>query len=476
MKTINPRTIRICETNHISFPIGSIAAVKKYFSKLGLSKVFGRHKKRGRDLTQLTSALVSYKLTENLSISKASDWINRPDVLDLFGLSVFEERTLFRVLERIGAEHEQIIFDLQKVLLETYDFEHTDIVMDWTSLILWGDKAELGRYGYSRDHRPDKKQITLGLTALSDPINIPVGLTVKEGNVVDVTHFKSTYSQVRGILREGSLITFDRGAYSKDNLDLIVADKMKYLTAKKLNKSNDKRIATFDPAKAELVDEKNRVYGVKYVKPSRIDYLFYSETLARSQIEARKRKAQRKFEEAKEIQDCLDNKKKLPKKYLIHNELVDVTISYQTKLKQLGEEEAKRYIERVSFNGREGFFCITSTEDLTLKPALYTYRKKDSIEKIINSLKNEIEIKPLRVWTEHSIRGALIIGFIAQLIISLIRYDYEELRNVSTTFIKKSLEYLTVTVEYGKNQLKRWIFSNFNPINRLIFVKNQAIS
>jgi len=55
-------------------------------------------------------------------------------------------------------------------------------------------------------------------------------------------------------MKSGSLIIFDKGAHSKDNLDLILADKMKYLTAKKLNASDDKRIKEFDKSKAELVD------------------------------------------------------------------------------------------------------------------------------------------------------------------------------------------------------------------------------
>ena len=62
---------------------------------------------------------------------------------------------------------------------------------------------------------------------------------------------------------------------------------------------------------------------------------------------------------------------------------------------------------------------------MTLVQSLETYRKKDSIEKIINSLKNEIEIKPLRVWADDSIYGAIIVGSIAQLFISLIRYEIE---------------------------------------------------
>jgi len=43
---------------------------------------------------------------------------------------------------------------------------------------------------------------------------------------------------------------------------------MKYLTSKKLNKSDDKRIKKFDKSKAELVDAEKGVYGIKFVKPA----------------------------------------------------------------------------------------------------------------------------------------------------------------------------------------------------------------
>ena len=109
-----------------------------------------------------------------------------------------------------------------------------------------------------------------------------------------------------------------------------------------------------------------------------------------------------------------------------------------------------------------------------MKKLLKLTEKKDSIEKIFNSLKNEIEIKPIRVWTENSIYGALIIGFLAQLFVSLIRYDCKELKQISTKFIKKSLMNLTVTIIYEKNLTKRYIYSNFDEINRLILVKKQT--
>ena len=57
-------------------------------------------------------------------------------MLELFDLDTFSERTLYRVLETIGANREEIISDIQDNLFERYDFEHANINMDWTSLVL----------------------------------------------------------------------------------------------------------------------------------------------------------------------------------------------------------------------------------------------------------------------------------------------------------------------------------------------------
>ena len=469
------RTDEIIPNENICFPIGTILAVKNKYNKLDLSGVFEKFKTKGRDINSLIQAHLSYKLTENFSISKASEWINRDEVLETFNLEKFEERTLFRTLETIGKNREEIISDIQDRLFRTYDFKHTDINLDWTSLVLYGDKSKLGKYGYSREHRPDKKQITVGISELSGPINVPIGITVNKGNLHDSKHFVDTYLQIKDWLKPSSLITFDKGANSKKNIDLILADKMKYLTSKKLNKSDDKRIKEFDKSKAELIDPENGVYGLKFVKPSSIDYFYFSENLQKDQLKSRARKALQKLKEAKEIQKSIDNNKKLPMKFRINNVLIDVSYSYQTKLEELSEDEALKLVENVIINGREGFFCIKSCEDLTLKQALQTYRKKDSIEKIFNSLKNEIEIKPVRVWSDDSIYGALIIGFLAQLFISLIRYEIKELKNTSTKFIINSLMNLTVTVNFSINKTKKYIFANFDPINKQILMQNQGI-
>ncbi|RLD53735.1 MAG: IS1634 family transposase [Bacteroidetes bacterium] len=470
------RTKQIKHNDNISFPVGTALAVKKYSEKLGFSRIFSKFKQRGIPLKGLVEALISYKLSENLSLTRGSSWINRKEVLEEFGLESFEQKTLYRAIETIGVNYQEIILDLQDILFSQYNFVHTDVNMDWSSLILWGDKASLGKYGYSRDHRPDKKQVMFGITELRKPINIPIGLTIAPGNLNDQTHFQTTFDQVKNNLREKSTIIFDKGANGKDNLNSVIASKMQFLTAKKLNFSDDKLIKKFWDLKPLEIDKDEGVYGFKQEFPSRNNYFFFSKKLREENIASSLRKAERQLAQAKEIEEVCSGKKKLPKKYKINNILINATIEYQTKLKNLSDEEAFELVKKDSITGREGFFCLVSSKNLTLKEALFLYREKDSVEKIMHSLKNEINIKPLRVWSDNSIYGALLIGYLAHLIISLIRYDEPKLKTFSTKFIKISLSNLTVTIENSNSSIKRRIYSNFDWINQLICIKNKTIT
>ena len=383
-------------------------------------------------------------------------------------LESFHENVLYRTLETLGRNKEKTLSYILGSLFSVYGFEETDINLDWTSIVLHGTKSKLGKYGYSRDHRPDKPQITVGVSELKKPINIPIGITMNKGNVLDLQHFPDTYNQVKSRLKEGSLIVFDKGANTADNIKIIQKDEMGYLTSMKLNASDDKIIEKFDPEKAELVDSKKSIYGIKITKPSSIKYFYFSESLQKKQLESKARTILKKLLEAKEIQEVITKNKKLPKKFRINNELIEIDYSFRTKLEELSDEEAIELLKSSIISGREGFFCLKSNKKLTLEEALETYREKDSIEKIFDSLKNEIQIKPLRVWSDYSIYGAIFLGFIAQLFISLMRYEFEEIKRRSTKFIKKSLKNLTLTIKFVKNGIKNYIFANFDKINSLI--------
>ena len=138
------------------------------------------------------------------------------------------------------------------------------------------------------------------------------------------------------------------------------------------------------------------------------------------------------------------------------------------KLVGMDKQAALRLLLADVIDGREGCFCLTSSKDMAATEALRIYRSKDAIEKLFHSLKSEVEIKPVRVWTEDAVFGVLLIGFIAQLMISLTRYFVKPVKRMSTKFIIASLQNLTLTLVSMGNGLKKRFYSNFNDVNRAI--------
>jgi len=462
------RTSQLTPNENKSFSIGTMLMVDDLYERLDMPAVIGRHKDRGISLDALVRGMLAYKLGDNFSVLRAGEWLNRPEVREHYELREFNVKTLYRAVETLGRNRERIVRELQDRVLKLLGCESTDVLMDWTSIVYYGDMASLAKYGYSRDHRPDKKQVMLGVAQLAPPVNVPIGLTVEAGNINDQEHFRRTYDQVRSVLSESSLVVFDKGANDKKNLEDIVLDHNDYLTSKKLNMADDKVFQTFDANVWEHIDEEDGVYALKRTFPSRVNYYFFSERLKGEHLESRRRKAERLLAEARIIQQSLDDGKRLPKRFRINNPLVDVRYDYQTKLVDMDEEAALRLLFDSVVDGREGCFCLTSSRDMTAADALKIYRSKDAVEKLFHSLKSEIEVRPLRVWSEDAVYGVLLLGFIAQMMISLTRYFVSPVRSVSTKFISNSLENLTLTVVPTEDGRKRRYYSNFDSLNRAI--------
>ena len=86
----------------------------------------------------------------------------------------------------------------------------------------------------------------------------------------------------------------------------------------------------------------------------------------------------------------------------------------------------------------------------------------------MDSLKNRIDLKPIRVWSESSVKGTLLLCFLAQAIVSMVRYEMSKLRKRSTKFIIGSLRNLAITDVYDSKQAVRRMYSNFEDLNSRI--------
>lgn len=72
--------------------------------------------------------------------------------------------------------------------------------------------------------------------------------------------------------------------------------------------------------------------------------------------------------------------------------------------------------------------------------------------------------------------GTLLLCFLAQVTVSMMRYDMLELRKRSTRFIIDSLQNSTVTYIYGRKQATSRVYSNFEVPNSRIFRDTVVVS
>ena len=156
-------------------------------------------------------ALIINRLIKSSSDLSAYDWIKN-DYSEKLNI---KEHQVYRALDYLIEGKEEIekqIFDtLKKKLKLKTDLIHYDL----TSSYFEGLKCEIAFYGYSRDHRRDKKQIVIGLVMCD---GIPICHEVYNGNTVDKSTLKEmteNLKQQRGIIQ--ATIVTDGGLLTNDN-------------------------------------------------------------------------------------------------------------------------------------------------------------------------------------------------------------------------------------------------------------------
>src|SRR5918911_3985814 len=97
----------------------------------------------------------------------------------LLGLGAVQEREVYAALDWLGRQQARV----ERALARRHLADGTLVLYDVSSSYLEGRCCPLARFGYSRDHRPDRPQIVYGL--LCDREGRPLAIEVFDGAVGD---------------------------------------------------------------------------------------------------------------------------------------------------------------------------------------------------------------------------------------------------------------------------------------------------
>ena len=171
---------------------------------------------------KMAAVLVAARLCEPSSeLHIAEDWYRRTALGDLLQLDeeqVNKDR-LYRALDQLLVHKEALEAHLSRRCGKLFAIENDVLLYDVTSTYFEG-KAEanpLAQRGYSRDHRPDCKQVCIALVVTFD--GFPLGYEVFAGNTHDsrtVQTIVTTMEARHGMV--GRVWIGDRGMASAENL------------------------------------------------------------------------------------------------------------------------------------------------------------------------------------------------------------------------------------------------------------------
>ncbi len=151
---------------------------------------------------------------------------------DLIGLpaSQVNDDRLYRALDRLLPHKAALEKHLRTRLGELFALDYDLLLYDVTSTYFEGEAAAnpLAQRGYSRDHRPDCKQVNIALVVTRE--GMPLGYELFTGNRADVTTVKEIVETMERRYGLASRIwVMDRGMASAANLQWLKASGRRYL-------------------------------------------------------------------------------------------------------------------------------------------------------------------------------------------------------------------------------------------------------
>ena len=270
------------------------------------------------------------------------------------------------------------------------------LFFDTTSVYFEGEGpvGELGRYGFSKDKRPNRRQMIVGVVLTKD--GTPLAHHVFPGNTPDATAFSVVIEEMRnrfGIQRV--ILVGDRGMFNTKIISRIEELGMEYIAGVRMRTVWDVReivLANKDPYETvseNLKVKKVELGGKRYV-------------VCLNEEEAKRAKAIRE-KVVTELREKLSG----GTKELIGNSAYRKYVTVEKDAVSLDERKItaeQRY---------DGKYVLLTNTDLTPRETALAYKELWRVERAFREIKSFLEIRPMYLSREDHVRGHVAMCFLA---------------------------------------------------------------
>ena len=421
--------------------VGGVACVAAVWQRLGLDGWFaaaGAGRDAGR-LADAVFAMAANRLVAPCSKRRLAEWV-QADVVMPEGWEAPSPWQYYRALDAVADLKEGTEEFLFARLCDLTSMDLKFVCYDLTSTYLEGatspsDRFESKAFGYSRDRRPDRPQVVIGLLCTGD--GIPIAHHVFAGNTADASTLPGVLADLTERFAVGRIcVVADRGLISADNVAAVAQAGCDHVLATRLHRDktcrealetiteNTEWIAVAGlrcrAAEATLADG-TRAIVVESDARMRRDTKRTAELVARTEtallaLEDRVR-AGRLVDPAKIGRAAQRIIGPSGVSRLFDLDIGPARFTYHY------DQDAHAYEQLLA--GRYVLTTSLTPQQASTQRVVAAYRQLADVEARFRTLKDFLRLRPIRHWTEQRVRGHIAVCVYAAVAETLITRDLQ---------------------------------------------------
>lgn len=211
---------------------GPVHVGHQFWARLGVDEVLAGAG-FSEQACRLTELMTLNRLIAPRSEHAMPDWFARTALADILGIDItrVDDDALYRHLDRLHPKRAEIETALAKREEQLFNLDATVYLYDLTSSYFEGQclANDQAKRGHSKDHRPDCKQVVVGLVV--DREGFPKAHEVFEGNRSEGTTLGEMLDRLKARAGPVATVVVDRGMSSAENLKEIRDHGFHYMVA-----------------------------------------------------------------------------------------------------------------------------------------------------------------------------------------------------------------------------------------------------
>jgi len=408
--------------------IGPSLILNKITIELGIDKIL---KKCTPDTYLQVLTMAYFLVAKGDALSHCESWCKgHSNPLD----GILSSQRISELLKKQSEDERQSFFT--KWCEKTSENDY--LCYDITSISSYSELNEYVKYGYNRDGEK-LPQINLAML-FGQNSRLPVCYKRMPGSINDVSTLKNFIKSLDYLNLDHLHLVMDRGFYSKSNIDELLEYKHKFTIGVPIQRQWVESIIDEFYEEIEMPDNYRKINGeTLYVKTKLYSWgennkrtylhVYYNSHAAASAFD--------KFtEELIGYREELENGEliKSHEEYYQRYFIIKETPKRGCKI-QYNNAEIQKHRNRYS-----GFFALLTNATKDAIDTLNIYWNKDVVENSFDDLKNQLDMKRLRVQNSQTMDGRLFVQFIALIFISAIREKIHSRKELENYTVRELLE------------------------------------